>query len=247
MTITDSFPTEQIELPSKGLLYPKESPLSSGVVELRYMRSKEEDILTNQNYIQKGIVIDKLLQSLIVDKNINYEDLLIGDKNALMVAARVLGYGKEYEIEYEGKPYTVDLSQIKHKEINQDLFTAGTNEFSFTLPATGTEITFKLLTHRDEKLIDQEITGLKKIQKEFSGELTTRLKYIITSVGGNRDVKEVRSFVDNMLLARDARALRQYIQDIQPDLDLKFYPEDGPEGGVNIPIGLNFFWPDLKL
>lgn len=242
-----NFPTEQIELPSKGLLYPKESPLSSGVVELRYMSAKEEDILTNQNYIQKGVVIDKLLQSLIVDKNINYEDLMIGDKNALMVAARILGYGKEYEIEYEGRPYTVDLSQINHKAINEELFTAGVNEFSFTLPATGTEVTFKLLTHKDEKLIDQEVSGLKKIQKDFSGELTTRLKYVITSVGGNREVKDVRQFVDSMLLARDARALRKYIQEIQPDLDLKFYPEDGPQGGVNIPIGLNFFWPDLEL
>jgi hypothetical protein len=242
-----NFPTEQIELPSKGLLYPKESPLSTGEVELRYMGAKEEDILTNQNYIQKGIVIDKLLQSLIVDKTVDYEELLIGDKNALMVASRILGYGKEYEIEYQGKPYTVDLSQINHKELDESLFTLGVNEFSFTLPATGTEITFKLLTHKDEKLIDQEITGLKKIQKDFSAELSTRLKYIITSVGGNRETKEIRQFVDNALLARDARALRQYIQEIQPDLDLKFYPEDGPEGGVQIPIGLNFFWPDINL
>jgi len=241
-----NFPTEQIELPSKGLLYSKESPLSSGVVELRYMSAKEEDILTNQNYIQKGIVIDKLLQSLIVDKSINYEDLLIGDKNALMVAARILGYGKDYEIEYQGRPYTVDLSNVEHKELDQSLLSAEVNEFSYTLPATGTEITFKLLTHRDEKLIDQEITGLKKIHKDFAGELSTRLKYIITSVGGSRETKDIRQFVETMLLARDSRALRQYIQQIQPDLDLKFYPEDGPEGGVQIPIGLNFFWPDFS-
>lgn len=241
------FPTEQIDLPSKGFLYPKESPLSSGVVELKYMTAKEEDILTNQNYIQKGVVIDKLLQSLIVDKNISYDDLLLGDKNALLVAARVLGYGKEYEIEYLGSKVTVDLSLINHKELDESLFTTGTNEFSFTLPATGTEITFKLLTHRDEKLIDQELTGLKKIQKDSSPDLSTRLKYIITSVGSSREVKDIRHFVDNRLLARDSRALRNYIQEIQPDLDLKFYPENGPEGGVQIPIGLNFFWPDLEL
>jgi hypothetical protein len=241
-----NFPTEQIELPSKGLLYSKDSPLSSGVVELRYMSAKEEDILTNQNYIQKGTVIDKLLQSLIVDKNINYEDLLTGDKNALMVAARILGYGKDYEIVYQGTPYTVDLSKVEHRKLNEDLFKTGNNEFSYTLPATETEITFKLLTHRDDKLIDQEIAGLKKIQKDFSAELSTRLKYILTSVGNSREVKDIRQFVDTMLLARDSRALRQYIQEIQPDLDLKFYPEDGPEGGVQIPIGLNFFWPDFN-
>ena len=70
-----NFPTEVIELPSKGLLYPKSSPLSKGTVELKYMSAKEEDILTNQNYLQKGTVIDKLLESLIVDKEISYSEL----------------------------------------------------------------------------------------------------------------------------------------------------------------------------
>ena len=92
-----SFPTEMVELPSKGIFYPESSPLSSGKVEMKYMTAKEEDILTNQAYIQKGTVIDKLLQALIISK-INYNDLITGDKNAIMVAARILGYGKDYKI-----------------------------------------------------------------------------------------------------------------------------------------------------
>ena len=104
-------PTEEVELPSKGLVYPKDNPLSSGKIEMKYMTAKEEDILTNQSYIKKGVVIDKLLQSLITS-DINYNDLIIGDKNAIMVAARVLGYGKDYEFEYEDEEIEIDLNLV---------------------------------------------------------------------------------------------------------------------------------------
>jgi len=150
------FPTEMVELPSKGLLYPKDSPLASGKIEMKYMTAREEDILTNQNYIQQGVVIDKLLQSLIVTP-INYGDLLVGDKNALLIASRILGYGKDYEFEYKGQKEVIDLSALQPKEINYEALKAGKNEFSFTTPATKTNITFKLLTHADEQAVDQEI------------------------------------------------------------------------------------------
>ena len=113
------FPTEVVELPSKGLIYPKDNILSSGEVEMKYMTAKEEDILSNQAYIQKGIVLDKLLQSLIVDKNINYDDLIVGDKNALFMAARILGYGKDYSFEYNGMEYTVDLSTLDPRPFDE--------------------------------------------------------------------------------------------------------------------------------
>ena len=105
-------PTEVLDLPSKGLLYPKDNPLSSGQIEIKYMTAKEEDILSNASYISKGIVLDKLFESLIVTK-INYNDLLIGDKNAVMIAARVLGYGKNYSFKYRGEDYNVDLSKLE--------------------------------------------------------------------------------------------------------------------------------------
>ena len=126
-------PTEEIELPSKGLLYPKDNPLSSGKIEMKYMTAKEEDILTNQNYIKQGVVIDKLLRSLVISK-INYNDLLVGDKNALMVAARILSYGKDYDFEYDVVEQNVDLSTIEPKELDESLYEPGNNEFSFTLP-----------------------------------------------------------------------------------------------------------------
>ena len=236
-----NIPTEVVELPSKGLIYPKSSPLASGKIEMKYMTAREEDILTNQAYIKQGVVLDKMLQSLIITK-INYEDLIVGDKNALFIAARVLGYGGNYTFEYDGESQTVDLSTLNNKEFDESLITKGVNEFHFTLPYSETKITFKILTSADEKKIEKELTGLKKINKDNSPELSTRLKYIITSVGGDRDEKSIREFVDNYLLAKDSRALREYIKIIQPDVDLHCTLSSGAE--VTIPISLNFFWPD---
>lgn len=236
-------PTETVELPSQGLIYPESSPLSSGKVEMKYMTAREEDILTNQNYISKGTVLDELVKSLIVS-NINYDDLVVGDKNAILVAARVLGYGKDYKFTWGGNEYEIDLSTIENKPLDTKLFKKGVNEFNFTLPSINMPITFRLLTGKDEKLINSELEGLKKINKNSSPELTTRLKYIITSINGNREAKDIREFVDNNLLARDSRALREYIKEVQPDVDLTFFP-DGSNEKVSIPIGLNFFWPDI--
>ena len=236
-------PTEKIELPSKGLVYPPESPLAQGYVEMKYMTAKEEDILLNSNYIKNGTAIDKLMKALIVTP-INYDDLIVGDKNAVMVASRILGYGSEYTFEYDGETHTVDLSQLDSKPLDESLFTPGVNEFSYTFPFSKTEITFKLLQHRDESNINRELEGIKKINKDNSPELSTRLKYMITSVAGNRETKVIREFVDKHLLARDAKSLRSHIKNFQPDVDLTFFPS-GDSDRVNIPIGIKFFWPDL--
>lgn len=238
-------PTEQVDLPSKGKLYPSDHPLASGKIEMKYMTAKEEDILTNQNFIEKGVVIDKLLQSLIVS-DFNYNDLLIGDKNAIMVAARILSYGKDYDIQYNGKDITVDLTEIKDKELDFDSLEQGQREFTFALPKSGNEVTFKLLTHGDDKNIDREIAGLKKINRESSATLSTRMKYIITSVNGDRELSTVRQFVDQGLLAQDARALREEYARVQPDVEFKVYhvDEDGVGEDIDVPVTINFFWPD---
>ena len=240
------FPTEMVDLPSKGLFYPENHPLASGKIEMKYMTAKEEDILTNRVYIEKGIVIDKLLQSLLVTK-FDYNDLFLVDKNAIMIAARVLGYGKEYSFSYDGESYDVDLSVLDNKELDESLFKQGVNEFDFTLPHSGTKVTFKLLTHKDEKKITAEIEGLKKISKDNSSELTTRLKYIVTSVERNRETKTIREFVDNYLLARDSRALREYSKSIQPDVDFIISLDvNGVEEDISLPITVSFFWPNAR-
>ena len=244
-----SLPTETVELPSRGLLYSKENPLSSGTIEMKYMTAKEEDILSNQNYIKNGTVFDKLFKSLIVSK-IDYEDLTIGDKNAILIAARVLGYGKDYEFRYlhpetgEEEQVIVDLSEVKNKELDETLYN-NLNEFSFTLPQSKNEVVFKILTHRDERQIETELKGLKKIN--LSAEVTTRLKQTIVAVNGSREKKDIRDFIDNYLLASDARALREYMRKITPDLDLTFtfVGSDGyTKEGVDLPIGVSFFYPN---
>jgi hypothetical protein len=239
-------PTETVELPSKGLLYPEDSPLAKGTIEMKYMTAKEEDILTNQNYIQKGTVIDKLLQSLIVEKEVDYNQLLIGDKNAIMVAARILSYGKDYSFNFRGEELTIDLTSLNPKVVDYSLYENRKNQFTFTLPTSSNIITYKVLTHEDEKAIDRELQGLKKLNKEESPEVTTRLKHMILSVNGIADRKEVREFVDGYLLAKDARALREEYSKITPDVNLVFpyENENGVEEDVDLPIGLNFFWPD---
>lgn len=240
--------TEIVDLPSQGKLYPADHPLASGKIEMKYMTAKEEDILTNQNYIRQGIVLDKLMQSLIVSK-CNYDDLVVGDKNAIMVASRILGYGKDYTFEYEGQEVTIDLSEIEPKWINEEhLVEPNTNEFSYILPHTETPVTFKILNNKDEKMIESEVKGLKKINKQSSAELSTRLKHMLLSVNGDDTKKTIREFVDKYFLARDSRALREHIKEIQPDMDLTFdfFPEDGgdTQEDVKIPIGVTFFWPD---
>ena len=246
------FPTETVDLPSKGLVYPKDHILRSGKVEIKYMTAKEEDILTNQNYISKGIVLDKLIESLIVSK-INYRDLITGDKNALLIASRVLGYGKDYTFKSfnsstsQMEDFTIDLTTLEDKLLDpNDLKENGVNEFEFTLPHSKTTITYKLLTHGDEKDIEREIKGLQKINKETSPESSTRLKYLITSVDGDREKKTIREFVDTYLLARDSRSLREEIKRIAPDVNLIYTGEDDEEDIV-IPINLNFFWPDARI
>jgi len=237
------FPTEEVELPSKGLLYPKDHPLSSGKVEIKYMTAKEEDILSNQSFIQKGIVLEKLLRSVIVSKDINVDDLIVGDKNALLIATRILGYGKEYKVTIAGEEENIDLTGLENKDFDETLVTQGVNEFTYALPSTGNILTYKIITGRDEKAIDRELAGLKKLNKESDSSISTRLKFMILSVDGNEEKKFIREFIDNAFLARDSRAFRSHVADTQPDVNLKYITESGEE--VLVPIGLSFFWPDL--
>ena len=239
------FPTEVVDLPSQGYFYIDGHPLSSGKVEVKYMTAKEEDILTSQNLIQQGTVIDILLQSLIVDKTINIKDLLIGDKNAIMVAARILGYGKDYEFEYENEEHKVDLSKLNPVKLDFKKVTKGQNEFSFELPTSKRTITFKMLNGHDESNITAEVKAKQKISKSRSSELTTRFKRMLSSVDGNSEKEYVNNFVDNEFLSRDSLAFRKYLTDITPDMDMTttIVNSNGKETEVTIPVTVRFFWP----
>jgi hypothetical protein len=243
------FPTEVLDLPSKGLVYPKEHPLANGTIEIKYMTAKEEDILSNQNLIKKGIVLDKLFESIIVDKGVNPNDIVIGDKNAIILATRLLGYGPEYKMSFysskTGSTITtvVDLSEIKTKEVDFTLF-KNANEFEFQTPIGKTKIKFKLLTHGDEGAIEKDITALERLGKDVSADITTRLRYMITSVDGNIEVSVINRYINGML-ARDSKAFRNYVKSISPDMDMTFtYTyDDGDTEDLPVTLGVNFFWP----
>jgi len=248
------FPTEIVPLPSKGLLYPEGHPLAEGVVEMKYMTAKEEDILTSQNLIKQGVVLDKLFESLIITP-VNYNDLYVGDKNAIMVAARILGYGKEYAVEVDDpfspgnkQKVTIDLTQIEHKEVDYSPFESRTNQLDYTLPISGRTVTFRFMTHGVEKEIQNEIKSMNKtlVKTGIDKELTTRLKHLIVAVDGVSGRATINNFVDNELFAADSRAFRSYMKEISPDVDMTFtFISDitGEVKEMEIPIEVSFFWP----
>jgi len=248
-------PTEIIPLPSKGYFYPEGHPLAEGTIEIKYMTAKEEDILSSASLIKQGVVIDKLLQSLIVTK-VRYDDLLLMDKNALFIAARVLAYGNAYQAEItcpacESKQTDyIDLSSFEEKSVDWSQFVKGKTTFDFTLPMTKKTLTLKFLTHGDDKIINENLKASKKMAKltGVDPELTTRLRQMIVAIDGNTDGAEIYKFSQNML-SRDSLALREYLKKLTPDIDTSFNYECENCGHTNhkmaVPITVSFFWPGV--
>ena len=193
------FPTEVLDLPSQGKVYPKEHPLSSGRITIKHMTAKEEDILSNQNLIKKGIVLDKLFESIIVGPEYLFKF-----------------YSSKLNESIDAK---VDLGKVKTKEVDLSIFD-NKNEFEFVLPSNKKKIICKLLTHGDEMAIDKDIQAIEKLGG-VGAEITTRLRYMVQSVDGDNSSTTINKFV-NGLLALDSRALRSYVKKISPDVDMKF-------------------------
>jgi len=248
------FPTEVIDLPSKGLVYPEGHPLRKGNIEIKYMTAREEDILASQSLIKKGVVLDKLFESVVVENGVDINDIFIGDKNAILLATRVLGYGANYDVEIndpftlETQKVTIDLSQVKTKDFDESTLN-GDNLYKFKLPKSGKDLEFKLLTHGDEAEISKEIQALERLYKgksEKSFDVTTRLKYMIQSIDGNKDRGYITNWVQNGFLALDTKAFRKYVKELSPDMDLKFeFTSEitGEKEALDIPFGIGFFYP----
>ncbi len=243
------FPTETIDLPSKGKLYPEGSPLREGKVEVKYMTAREEDILTSANLIKKGIVIDKLLNSLIVTPGVTTDDLILGDKNAIMVASRILAYGPEYTCEVTNpntgdvSEQTFNLADCPFKEIDENI---NENLFEITLPVSKKKVKFGILTGKEEKQIDKDLEASKKVGAGISPELTTRLRYLIKEVDGDNSQSVINDTAVNML-ARDSMYLREELGKVSPDIQLRQEIEIGGEAvKVDIPMTVGFFWPSVS-
>ena len=184
---------------------------------------------------------------------IKLDDMLIGDKNAVLIAARVLAYGKNYEFDYidpltgeKGKG-KFDLTKLEDKKIKFDDDDKGRNEFDFQLPASKRVLTFKLLTSGDEKAIDRELKSMKKLNKltGINPEITTRMKGAIVAVDGDREIQTVRKFVDNEFLSIDALKFRAHLAVMTPDVNMVYSQtiSDGSEEEMTVPMTVQFFWP----
>jgi len=251
-------PTEFVELPSRGQFYSADHPLhNQETVELRYMTAKDEDILTSQALLKNGLAIDRLVSNLIVDKDINPDDLLIGDKNALLLAARVSGYGADYTIQVScpscgtSQQHTFDLTAFENNEgiqpdENSDSGVAATDNGTFTavLPRTGYTAEFRLYTAQDEKNNIQ--TSAKKTKHNLADSVSTDLlKVLIVSVNGIADRMEVNNFID-IMPAQDARHLRACVQVVTPNVDMTQSCECescGTVANMEVPFTAEFFWP----
>ena len=246
------FPTEIVPLPSKGLVYPKEHPLSSGKVEMKYMTAKEEDILTNGNLLKTGRAIDALYKSLLVGNGegqpVSLDDMTIGDKSALMIATRVLGYGPDYTCEVtddngEKFDHTFNLNELKLKEVDYSIF-KNSRELEYTLPVSNVKVVFKLRTSKEEEKLSKDLIASSKSGR--SSSVTTTLKHSIVSIDGDNDPKAINKFIDNHMIARDSLSLRLHMAEIAPDYDLTVFidrPDKGVQKELQLPIDTTFFWP----
>lgn len=249
-----TFPTEIIELPSKGWLYPKDNPLHSGKVELRYPTASDEDILTSKNLIQKGIVLDKFIEAIFIGDKSLLNDMVLGDYDKILMAARILAYGGQYDTKIvcpncgANNNCSVDTMKWEDNELNPENYTVGQNEFTFTLPRDGKELTFKLLTVQDNKNIDIELKRKKKIfgSAGISPEMTSRYKYMINAINGDSDKRKISLFVDKDFLLQDSRAFKDYLLTIAPVVNTNYNfvcGECGFDDVVEVPLDANFFWP----
>jgi hypothetical protein len=247
-------PIESVTLPSKGLAYPIGHPLNNEeVVEIKCMTAKEEDLLTSRALIKNGTVISELLKSCMLNKSINPDEMLVGDRNALLIAIRITGYGDSYTAKVTcghcGDSYENEfsLTGLKILPLSSTPLSPNSNLFSFILPLSKKEVVFRLLTGQDEFEISQESDRKKKIHILADNAVTSRLFHSVISIGDEADKNKIRTMVSNMR-AKDARALRKHIDSIEPGVEMKqatTCPHCSEVSEVTVPLGLSFFWPDL--
>ena len=241
-------PTEMVDLPSKGEFYPEGHPLHNvDTVEIKHMTAKEEDILTSATLLKKGLAIDKMLQSIIVDKKIKVDDLFIGDKNALLIASRVFGYGSNYDVELECPNCesqfgtTIDLSELQIKSLTgvEAAEKTENNTFVITLPRSNFVVEFGLLTSKDERTMSA---------KKSAGTMTL-LKHIIVSINQQTDGFFIERALQSLPIL-DTSILKQAYAAVMPDIDMKQAVECGDCGEVSemgVPLNADFFWPDTRI
>ena len=245
-------PTEIVDLPSKGLGYPKDHPLcGKDSVEIKFMTAKEEDILSSTSLLKKGIALERFLKAIIKNQAIDPETMLSGDRNAVIVAARCSGYGHDYDTKVgcpacgEMNKINFDLSKPKIKEIDGDVSFNDDGILTVLSPMTKIEIKMKLMNGKDELHLTKQIK-MKKDKNLPDSQVTDQFKRIIVSVAGHEDQSVINMYIDKMP-TKDSRYLRQIYKKASPNIEIK---EDFTCRSCNfaqeleVPFSADFFWPD---
>ena len=245
-------PVESVPLPSKGLIYSPDSVLyNTETLQIKAMTALEEDILSSQAFIKEGTVVENLIKSCLIDKSIDVNNLISGDRNALMVSIRITGYGTDYKVNHTCKSCSksndlnVDLSGLKIKRLTAEPKEQGKNLFFFDLPVTKKRIEFKFLTGHDQNEIETKEKRMKEIGIKTDGSITSYLENVIVSVDGVSDKNKIHHFVKNMP-ARDSRVLRKFIRESEPGIDMSWEyncSNCGTHNNFTIPMTSEFFWP----
>ena len=246
-------PVESVPLPSKGLIYNPDTTLyNRETVQIKAMTAKEEDILSSQAYIKEGVVIEKLIESCLIDKSIDVNDLTTGDKNAIMVAIRITGYGNDYLVEHKcrncgsNNKVNINLSSMKIRRLKNKPVELGKNIFSFTLPITEKVVNYKIPTGKDEKEKELKEKRYKQLGiNKPDAVVTDFLEKIIISIDGITDRNKITHFIKSMP-ALDSRKLRLHVGDNEPGIDMSWeYNCESCqfENDINVPVTQEFFWP----
>jgi len=252
-----STPTEFVELPSAGRYYPEGHPLcGKEEVEIYHMTAKDEDILTSETLIKKGIVIDRLLKNVLVDKSIEPNSLLIGDKNALLVAVRITGYGEAYDtkmicpscMKSVSQRFDLALRTIYHandEEVKEHGFEiSSSGSFELTMPASKVVVEVRLMTGQDEEYLNKMSENRRK-NKLPESTLTDQLRRMIVSVNGDSSGQMIKEFIKYMP-AKDSRYLRTTYHKIVPDINMAqefSCASCGHAQELEVPFTVDFFWP----
>lgn len=248
-------PVESVPLPSNGVIYPVESTLHGAeTVDIRAMTAREEDILTSRALIKKGTVITELIKSCLVDKTIDVDEMVTGDRNAIMTALRITGYGSQYTVEVdcpecgESSKQDFQLTELPIKRLESDPVALGANLFEFTLPLTKKTVHYKYMTGKDEANISILQERRKKQKLQSDNLVTTRLEHQIVAIDGVKDRFKISQFIRSMP-ARDSLALRKKIDNTEPGIDMTAWmdcPHCFETSEVRLPMGASFFWPDAE-
>ena len=248
-------PRDFVMLPSKGVIYPIDSPLHGlEEIEVRHLTAQDEDVLTSRSLLRSGKALDAVLNNVILNKSVKADKMISGDKNAILTFLRITGYGPEYVVQIDCPScntevkHEFDLSTLSMRFLDVSPIADGENRFEYTLPS-GNLIHFKFLTTEEENAINEQLEKAKKMTNSpFDSNVTTRLKHQLVSVNGDDNHATINQFVDVMSV-RDSRAFRKYFDDIEPDVLMKQdfdCPHCGHRGEVDIPITVGFFWPDSE-